>query len=60
VLVLERRVLDGSENILALKEWVICENLFEACTSAQEAHKINNTDSQVTNTRAPAAFFIAD
>ena len=49
-------VVEGGEDILALKKWVILQNFVERGARTEQLQNIGDTNAQAANARAAAAF----
>ena len=50
------RVVESSENVFALKKWVILENFVERRSRSKQLENITNADAQAADAGTTAAF----
>jgi len=53
-------ILDGGENVFALKAGIILQDLFDGGSSAQQFQDVGDADSHAANTRAATALGVVD
>jgi hypothetical protein len=53
-------ILDGGENVFALKAGIILQDLFDGGSCTQQFQDVGDTDSHAANTRTAAALGVVD
>lgn len=53
-------ILDGGENVFALKTGIILQDLFDGGSCTQQFQDVGDADSHAANTRAAAALGVVD
>jgi hypothetical protein len=53
-------ILDGRENVLALKAGIVLQDLFDGGSCTQQFQDVGDTDSHAANARTAAALGVVD